>query len=106
MIKADGEKILINRENEKELYNASVVNLGCLGVISEITLQVDDAFNLHDYTETIAFDEVIENLDELLESNDHLKFWWLPPAENLIVYKYNRTDEKPNDSANQANLKK
>jgi L-gulonolactone oxidase len=81
-----------------ELYNAAIVNLGCLGVISEITLQVDNSFNLHDYTETIAFDEVIENLDELLEQNDHLKFWWLPPADDLIVYKYNGTTDKTNDS--------
>jgi L-gulonolactone oxidase len=97
LIKADGEKILINRDKDTELYNATVVNLGCLGVLSEITLQVTDAFNLHDRTETVEFDEVVKNLDELLAQNDHLKFWWLPPADNLIVYKYNRTAEKTND---------
>ncbi len=97
LIKADGEKVLINRENDNELYNAAILSLGCLGVISEITLQVTNAFNLHDYTETIVFDEVVENLDDLLAENDHLKFWWLPPATNLIVYKYNRTNEKTND---------
>lgn len=97
LIKASGEKIVVNREKDKELYNAAIVNLGCLGVISEVTIQVTDTFNLHDYTATIPFDEVIENLDELLEQNDHLKFWWLPPAEKMIVYKYNRTNEKPND---------
>ncbi len=64
LIKSDGEKIIINRVDQ--LYNAAVVNLGCLGVISEITLEVSDSFNLHDYTETFLFDEVIENLDGLL----------------------------------------
>ncbi len=98
LIKADGEKILIDRVNNEDLFNASIVNLGCLGIISEITWQVTDAFNLHDYTQTVYFDEVIENLEELLEQNDHLKFWWLPPAEKLIVYKYNRTHEKRNDT--------
>jgi L-gulonolactone oxidase len=97
LIKADGEKIIISRETDRDLYNATIVNLGCLGVISEVTLSLSDAFNLHDYTETVLFDEVIENLDELLEQNDHLKFWWLPPDDRLIVYKYNRTNEKVND---------
>jgi L-gulonolactone oxidase len=97
LIKADGGKIIINRETDRDLYNATIVNLGCLGIISEITLQLSDAFNLHDYTETVLFDDVIENLDELLEQNDHLKFWWLPPADRLIVYKYNRTDKRIND---------
>lgn len=95
LIKADGEKVLINRNDD--LYNAAIVNLGCLGVISEITLEICDSFNLHDYTETIFFEDVIENLSELLQTNDHLKFWWLPPAEKLIVYKYNRTQKKRND---------
>ena len=97
LIKADGQKIVINREKDSDLYNAAIVNLGCLGIISEITLQITEAFNLHDFTETIPFDEVIENLFELLRDNDHLKFWWLPPADKLIVYRYNRTGEKRND---------
>jgi D-arabinono-1,4-lactone oxidase/FAD binding domain len=95
LLKADGEKVFIKRNDD--LYNAAIVSLGCLGVISEITLEVTDSFNLHDYTETILFDDVIENLDELLRKNDQLKFWWLPPAKKLIVYKYNRTQEKRND---------
>jgi L-gulonolactone oxidase len=95
LIKADGEKVIINRNDD--LYNAAIVNLGCLGVISEITLEVCESFNLHEYSQTILFDQVIENLDELLRANDHLKFWWLPPAEKLIVYKYNRTQKKRND---------
>ncbi len=105
LIKADGEKIAVNREKNLDLYNASIVNLGCLGVISEITLQITDAFNLHDYTETVPFDDVVENLDELLKNNDHLKFWWLPPSEDLIVYKYNRTNENVNDSRIRQTLK-
>ena len=42
-------------------------------------------------------ERVIENLVELLENNDHLKFWWLPPAQKLIVYRYNRTAKERND---------
>lgn len=97
LIKADGKKVLINRDKDQDQFNATVVSLGCLGVMSEVTLEVTEKFNLHDFTETILFDEVIENLDELLAGNEHLKFWWLPPAEKLIVYKYNRTAEQIND---------
>jgi L-gulono-1,4-lactone dehydrogenase len=97
LLKANGEKIHISRETDPELFNAANLSLGCLGVVSEVTLQVTDAFNLHDRTETIPFEEVVENLEELLEENEHIKFWWLPPAARLIVYRYNRTDEKAND---------
>ncbi len=97
LIGADGEKRAINRKKEPELFNAAVVNLGCLGVVTEMTLQLTDSFNLHDITETIDFDDVIDNLETLLETNEHLKFWWLPPSGKLIVYRYNKTLEKRND---------
>jgi L-gulonolactone oxidase len=98
LIKADGTKHIINKEKDSDLFNAGVVNLGCLGVISEITLQVTDAFTLHDYTTTVPFDEVIDNLDDYLKNNDHFKLWWLPPCKDIIVFRYKRTNEKPNDS--------
>ena len=98
LIKADGTKLIINKEKDTALFNACVVNLGCLGIISAITLQVTDAFTLHDYTTTISFDEVIENIDIYLKENDHFKLWWLPPSKDIIVFRYQRTNEKPNDS--------
>lgn len=98
LIKADGEKIIINKNAQPNLYHASVVNLGALGIISEITLQVTDAFNLHDQTTTRPFDEVIDNLDQYITDNDHFKLWWLPPAKDIIVFRYRRTQEPTNDS--------
>lgn len=98
LIKADGSKLIINKERDTALFNACVVNLGCLGVVSEITLHVTDAFTLHDYTTTLPFDDVIENLDDYLKSNDHFKLWWLPPCKDIVVFRYQRTKEKPNDS--------
>ncbi|MFN8236890.1 MAG: D-arabinono-1,4-lactone oxidase [Chitinophagales bacterium] len=98
LIKADGSKLIINKEKDAALFNACVVNLGCMGVISEVTIQVVDAFNLHDYTTTIPFDEVIDNLDDYLAKNDHFKMWWLPPTNEIVVFLYQRTQEKVNDS--------
>ena len=37
IIKADGEKVAIHRERDKELFQLALVNLACLGIISEIT---------------------------------------------------------------------
>lgn len=98
MIKADGTKVIVNKEKDADSFNACIVNLGCLGVISEVTIQVVDAFNLHDHTTTVPFDEVIEHLDEYLKDNDHFKLWWLPPTDDIIVFRYQRTQEKTNDS--------
>jgi FAD/FMN-containing dehydrogenase len=96
MILADGEKITVRKGDD--LFDAAVISLGCLGVISEMTLQVTDAFNLHDKTFTRNFGEVTDDLHHYLYTTDHFKLWWMPPAEKAVVYTYQRTQEKRNDS--------
>ncbi|MDB5225997.1 MAG: hypothetical protein JWN78_190 [Bacteroidota bacterium] len=94
LIKANGEKIILKKGDEN--FNAAI-SLGCLGVISEVTLQVTDAFNLHDKTYVAKFSEVINNIDEYL-AHDHFKLWWFPPCDEVVIYTYKRTDVKRNDS--------
>ena len=96
LIKADGTIQVFKRGHDD--FNGAIVNLGALGVVSEMTLQVTDAFNLHDKTYTIDFEELIDKIDELIYGNDHFKIWWLPPAKKAVVYTYKRTQEPVNDS--------
>ena len=98
LIKADGKKVTLHCERDKELFNMCVVNLGCLGVISEITLNIVPSFNLHDYTIAIPFDEAVNRLDEFINNTDHFKMWWFPHTDKMVLYRYNRTQKKANDS--------
>ena len=98
LIKADGERINIHRDRDKNLFNMALVNLGCLGIISKITLNIVPAFNLRDQTTVENFDEVINKLDELVNNTDHFKLWWFPHIEEVVVYRYTRTDQPVNDS--------
>jgi len=98
LIKADGEKITIHRERDRELFNQCVVNLGSLGVISEITLNIVPAFRLHDYTVAITYEDAVEKLEELVAGTDHFKMWWFPHTNKMVLYRYKRTSEKANDS--------
>ncbi len=96
MINAWGEKRIFKKG--EEAFNAAVVNLGALGVISEVTIQVTNAFNLHDKTFTEKFETVIDKIDEYVHGCDHFKLLWLPPSDDVVVYTYRRTQEKTNDS--------
>lgn len=98
LIKADGRKVIVNRNENPDLYHACVVNLGALGIISEVKIQAVPAFNLHDVTAAFPFEEIIDNLDEFLYKTDHFKLWWLSPSHHAVAYRYQRTEEKANDS--------
>jgi L-gulonolactone oxidase len=95
MIKADGERITCRKGDT--LFDAAIISLGCLGIITEMTLQVSESFNIHDKTYTAKFTDVIENIDAYI-AHDHFKLWWLPPTGDVVVYTYKRTDAKCNDS--------
>jgi FAD/FMN-containing dehydrogenase len=96
LIKASGAKIILNKGEEQ--FNAAIIGLGTLGIISEVTLQVTEAFNLHECTFTENFEKVIEKLDEYVYGCDHFKLWWLPSSDDVVVYTYKRTNEPVNDS--------
>lgn len=99
LIKADGQKITLHHERDKNLFNQGVVSLGCLGVISEITLNVAKAFNLHDVTIAVPFNQALEKLNELIKTTDHFKMWWFPHTDKMVLYKYQQTTKSRNDSA-------
>lgn len=98
LIKADGEKLNIHRRRNKDLFYLSLVNLGSLGVISEITLNIVPAFRLHDESYVMRFDDIIEKLDEFVTGTDHFKIWWFPHIDQAVVFHYTRTQEPVNDS--------
>lgn len=98
LIKANGDKLTIHCQRDRELFNKCLVNLGCLGVISEITLNVTKAFNLHDHTVAIPYDEAVNRLDEFVNGTDHFKMWWFPHTDKMVLYRYDRTGESTNDS--------
>ena len=90
VVNADGKPVEIS----DALLDAFRVSLGALGIISEITLQCMDKFSLHETSEPLLFDEAMRQLPQLLKDNDHVKLWWFPHVEHLMVYRYRRTQEK------------
>lgn len=98
LIKANGEKLVLHKERDKDLFNMSVVNLGCLGIISEITLNIVPAFNLADHTTAVSYNEAVEKLEQLVNTTDHFKMWWFPHTDCMVLYRYTRTNDKANDS--------
>lgn len=98
IILPDGTKVTLHHEKDRELFDLCIVNLGALGVISEVTLRVVPAFSLRDHTFVMHYEEAARYISEMIYEHDHIKMWWLPHTEYLVVYTYNRTDEPPNDS--------
>lgn len=85
LIEPDGS-ILVVDETTPDLLDAARVSVGMLGVISEITLQAMDSYNLHEKLWRCSFDEMIEQHDELAAQHRHFGFFWCPVPESRHCY--------------------
>lgn len=88
LISAAGEVLEIDENHE--LFGASRVTLGALGIITEVTLQCVPAFLLHAREEPMALPDVLDRLDEFVNDNDHFEFYWFPHTEKTLIKRNNR----------------
>jgi L-gulonolactone oxidase len=92
LVDGTGRVRTLSRSHEPELFNAARVHLGCLGVVTEITFQCIQAFDLEEQRKIVPFDRALADLDRYLAENDYVKLWWLPYTDVIQVYLFNRTE--------------
>ncbi len=91
IVTGTGSVLVIDEATGDDLLNASRVALGCLGIITEVTIQVVEAFNLEERSWPLSFDRAVRELPTLIGREEHLKYWWLPHTGKVQVFAYNRT---------------
>ncbi len=93
IVAGDGSVVECSPQQDPELWSAARVGLGALGVLSEVTLQTVPAFRLRTVEEPMRMDDVLADLDELIDGNDHFGLFWFPGSDVALVKRSNRTDE-------------
>jgi FAD/FMN-containing dehydrogenase len=75
-----------------ELFRAAVGGIGAVGIITQVTVQCVDAFDLRQTTmvETRGWAE--RNLERLLADHDHVSFYAYPFTDLVHVHVWDRTE--------------
>ncbi|MGH2752077.1 MAG: D-arabinono-1,4-lactone oxidase [Actinomycetota bacterium] len=95
LVLADGSRLEVSRENDPDAWRSARVSVGALGVVTAMTLRVVPAFTLHAVDEPRPLQRVLDQLDELVDSNDHFEFYNFPHSDIALTRSNNRTDEEP-----------
>ncbi|KAJ7796251.1 L-gulonolactone D-arabinono-1,4-lactone oxidase [Mycena olivaceomarginata] len=93
LLLADGSRATCSRMERTELFLASLCGLGATGIILNVHLAVERAFRLKDVQCPRTFEDVVEHLDELVRSAQHVRFWWIAATHTVKCSVVNRTTE-------------
>ncbi|KAJ6543646.1 D-arabinono-1,4-lactone oxidase-domain-containing protein [Mycena sp. CBHHK59/15] len=93
LLLADGSRVTCSRHEREDLYLATLCGLGSTGIILTIQFEVERAFRLKDEQCSRLFEEVVENLDALVRSAEHVRFWWIAASHTVKCSVVNRTQE-------------
>ena len=80
------------------IYTHTQVSIGLLGVITQVTLQCEPVFNLHETRYTLPLDSCLNNITNIIHSGEHVKFWIDIFTQMCAVFVSSRTNESPRDN--------
>jgi FAD-linked oxidoreductase len=99
LVRADGTRLTIRRDEQPDLMKMAAVSLGMLGVTVEVTLQCVPALDLEYVAWPMPYDEVPKILDELLHTHAHVRLYWFTGTDVIQVMTMNPT-KKPRSPVN------
>lgn len=99
MINGRGEEVAFGtdagHDKDHDLLRAAQVSLGSLGVMTSLTLQVEESYDLHRQNWITHIDWVLDNFEEMMHQNRILDFYWYPRNDLAKVRMLNKPGQEP-----------
>ncbi|CAN8077155.1 unnamed protein product [Agarophyton chilense] len=72
-------------DDDPSLFQVARTAMGMFGIVSEVTLQCVPVHRLVEHTFVLSPKEIMEHHTELLETNRHLRYMWIPYTDAVVV---------------------
>ena len=95
VVLANGKLKIFDKRIQPEEFYTAVVGLGALGIISTVTVQLVPNYNLKINTETLTFNQMIEQITVAPFKDEFMRFWWAPHTNKVQYWKASKTSDKP-----------
>lgn len=93
LVDGRGEIHRFDAETDPDAVRTLAVGVGAFGIVTELTLRVVPAFDLHAHETVEPLAGVIAGWDEFTRSADHAEFFFFPGDDRALVKRNNRTDQ-------------
>ncbi|MGB3413659.1 MAG: D-arabinono-1,4-lactone oxidase, partial [Microbacteriaceae bacterium] len=82
IVTGTGELVILSPELTPDIWAGSVVGLGALGIVVEVTLQCVDAFEIIAAERSLPLDQAFARLGEHEHPEEQFEFYWFPGTES------------------------
>jgi FAD/FMN-containing dehydrogenase len=103
----DGQGKVVDLPKGDQRLRAAKLGLGALGILTEITIECVDHYQLEYNAYVAKFDDVMAVIGQLNAENDRVLLWWLVPffdRDDVVVVTKNKPGTPPGVLANAADL--
>ncbi|XP_071955906.1 L-gulonolactone oxidase-like [Antedon mediterranea] len=100
LVTADRKLVKCSRKENKEIFLAASCSLGCLGIITSVTLQCEPHFKLQQRQMSCSFKEMVTHLDEHISNSEYFRFVWYPHTEGVVYWEVDKTNRQKTSSSN------
>lgn len=90
---AAGELIWASEQENVELWTAARQHLGAFGIVTEVELQLREAYRLRETGWKAGLDQILASLDAAVGEHRHYEFFWYPTTDEAVVKATNETDD-------------
>lgn len=94
LVTGDGSVVEVD-EDDPETLLAARVGVGSLGIASQVTIECVPLYTLERFDAPRPLDETLNQLDDLVEGNDHFEFFLWPYTDTAMTRRMMRTDADP-----------
>jgi FAD/FMN-containing dehydrogenase len=92
---ASGELVDCSPATNTSLWEAMRLNLGALGIVTRLALQLRPAYRLRERRAVISYGELAPQLDDLVTENRHFEFFWYPTKDRAVLKTIEETTAPP-----------
>ncbi|BAW05040.1 oxidoreductase [Nocardia seriolae] len=98
---ADGSRVELDEQTDPDGWRAARVNVGALGVVTAVTLQMVPSFVLEGVERPLPVEEILDDLDSYVDGNEHFEFYMFAHSPLAMTKRNNRVDlpEQPRGKA-------
>ena len=86
-------------DKNSDVFYGGLVSIGLFGIITEVTLQCQDTFNLHEVlAPRQSIEQCLNEMPVVVKRSAHVKYWIVIHSDTCSVFSANHTSEKPRDN--------